>query len=173
MPAGVDLPTERAAMASGVRPRVLVIDDESNVRVFICDLLKDLGYETDEADNGVQGVALLEQRRYDLVITDLQMPHLTGWGVVNAVRGRRPTMPMIMISGFATDDDVRQAQRLGVPLLDKPFSVIEFRRVVRELLTAEASQPGRPTESDVPRKPLMKVPEEPQEGQEAQENQGS
>jgi DNA-binding response OmpR family regulator len=91
---------------------------------------------------------------------------------VNAVRGRRPTMPMIMISGFATDDDVRQAQRLGVPLLDKPFSVIEFRRVVRELLSAEASQPGRPTESDVPRKPLMKVPEEPQEGQEAQENQG-
>jgi CheY-like chemotaxis protein len=172
MPAGVDLPTEGAAMASGVRPRVLVIDDEPNVRVFVCDLLKDLGSETDEADNGVQGVALLEQRRYDLVITDLQMPHLTGWGVVNAVRGRRPTMPMIMISGFATDDDVRQAQRLGVPPLDKPFSVIEFRRVVRELLTAEASQPGRPTESDVPRKPLMKVPEERHEGGKAQEDQG-
>jgi DNA-binding response OmpR family regulator len=133
--------------------------------------LKDLGYEADEADSGVQGVALLEQRQYDLVITDLQMPHLTGWDVVNAVRGRRPTMPMIMISGFATDDDVREAQRLRVPMLHKPFSVIELRRVVRGLLTAEASQPERRTESDVPRKPLMKAPEEPQEGQEAQEDQ--
>jgi YesN/AraC family two-component response regulator len=120
----------------------------------------------------VQGVALLEQRQYDLVITDLQMPHLTGWDVVNAVRGRRPTMPMIMISGFATDDDVREAQRLRVPMLHKPFSVIELWRVVRELLTAEASQPERRTESDVPRKPPMKAPEEPEEGQEAQENQG-
>jgi DNA-binding response OmpR family regulator len=159
-------------MAPAGRPRVLVIDDDRGVRVFLPELLKDLGYEADEADSGVQGVALLEQRQYDLVITDLQMPHLTGWDVVNAVRGRRPTMPMIMISGFATDDDVREAQRLRVPMLHKPFSVIELWRVVRELLTAEASQPERRTESDVPRKPPMKAPEEPEEGQEAQENQG-
>jgi CheY-like chemotaxis protein len=159
-------------MASGVRPRVLVIDDEGNVRVFISDLLKDLGYETDEAESGVQAVAMLEHHQYDLVITDLQMPHLSGWGVVNAVRGRRPTMPMIMISGFATDDDVRRAQGLGVPLLHKPFSVIELRRVVRELLAAEASLPERRTESDVPRKPPMKAPEERQEGREAEENLG-
>jgi CheY-like chemotaxis protein len=121
-------------MAPGVRPRVLIIDDEPNVRVFISDLLKDLGYETDEADNGLQGVGLLEQRPYDLVITDLLMPHLTGWDVVNAVRERLPTMPIIMISGFATEDDMRQAQAVGVPLLHKPFSVTDLQRVVRELL---------------------------------------
>jgi DNA-binding response OmpR family regulator len=159
-------------MAPGVRPRVLVIEDDRSVRVFVCDVLESLGYATDDAEGGVQGLALLERHRYDLVITDLRMPHVTGWDVVNAVRGRRPTMPMIMISGFATYDDVRRAQRLGVPLLHKPFSVSELRRVVRELLAAEASQLERRTESDVPRKPLMKAPEEPQEGQEAQENQG-
>jgi len=158
-------------MAPGVRPRVLVIDDDRSVRVFVCDVLESLGYATDDAE-GVQGLALLERHRYDLVITDLQMPHLTGWDVVNAVRGRRPTLPVIMISGFATDDDMRQAQRLRVPLLHKPFSVIEFRRVVRVLLAAEASHLEPRTESDVPRKPLMKAPEEPQEGQETQENQG-
>jgi CheY-like chemotaxis protein len=159
-------------MAPAGRPRVLVIDDDRGVRVFLPELLKDLGYEADEADSGVQGVALLEQRPYDLVITDLQMPHLTGWDVVSAVRGRRPTMPMIMISGFATDDDVREAQRLRVPLLHKPFSVIDLRRVVRELLAAEVSQPESRPQSDVSRKPLMKAPEEPQKGQEAQEDQG-
>jgi DNA-binding response OmpR family regulator len=99
------------------------------------------------------------------------MPHLTGWDVIDAVRGRWPTMPIIMISGFATDDDVRQAQQVRVPLLHKPFTVIELRRVVRELLAAGASQPGRRTKSDVPRKPLMKAPEEEQESRETQEDQ--
>ena len=165
-------PAERAALAPGVRPRVLVIDDDPSVRVFVCDVLEGLGYEADGAEGGVQGLALLERHQYDLVITDIQMPSMSGRDVVNAVHGRLPTMPMIMISGFATEDDVRQAQAVGIPLLHKPFSVTELRRVVRELLTAEASQPGRRTESDVPRKPLMKAPQEPQEGQEAQENQG-
>jgi CheY-like chemotaxis protein len=145
------VPAERLPLAPGVRPRVLVIDDERNVRVFISDLLKDLGYETDEADNGLQGIALLEQRPYDLIITDLLMPHLTGWDVVNAVRGRGPRMPIIMISGFATDDDVRQAMRVGVRLLHKPFSVAELQRAIREVLTAEVSPPERPTEGDLPR----------------------
>jgi DNA-binding response OmpR family regulator len=135
-------------MALGGRPRILVIDDDANVRIFISDVLTFLGYETDAADSGVQGLALVERRPYDLVITDLRMPHMTGWDVVNAVRGRLLTMPMIMISGFATEDDVRHADRAGVPLLQKPFSVAELRRIVREVLTAAASQSERRTESD-------------------------
>jgi DNA-binding response OmpR family regulator len=164
-------PAERAAVAPDVRPRVLVIDDDPNVRVFVCDLLDGLGYEADDADDGGQGLALLERHRYELVVTDLQTPNVSGWDVVNAVRGRLPTMPIIMISGFATDDDMRQARQVGVPLLHKPFSVAELQRVIRELLATGASQPERRTELDVPRKPLMKAPEEPQEGQEAQEDQ--
>jgi len=100
--------------------------------------LSELGYEADGAEDGGQGLVLLERHLYDLVITDLQMPSMSGWDVVNAVRGRLPMMPMIMISGFATEDDVRQAQSVGMPLLHKPFSVVELRRVVSELLAAEA-----------------------------------
>jgi CheY-like chemotaxis protein len=127
-------PAERAAVAPGMRPRVLVIEDDRSVRVFVCDVLEALGYEADGAEDGGQSLALLERHLYDLVITDLQMPSMSGWDVVNAVRGRLPMMPMIMISGFATEDDVRQAQSVGMPLLHKPFSVVELRRVVSELL---------------------------------------
>lgn len=152
-------------MAPLGRPRVLVIDDDPNVRVLISDLLTYLGYEPDQADGGVQGLALLGQRSYDLIITDLRMPHLTGWDVVNTVRGRRPTMPIIMISGFATEDDVRHAIRVRVLLLHQPFSVAELRRAVRSaVLTAEVPTPKRRTEGDLPRGPLIKIPEEqPQE----------
>jgi CheY-like chemotaxis protein len=158
-------------MAPGVRPRVLVIDDDRGVRVFVCDVLEGLGYEADDAEGGVQGLEVLERHRYDIVITDLQMPNMSGWDVVEAVRGRLPTMPMIMISGFATEDDMRQAQAVGVPLLHKPFSVVELRRMVSELLAAGASPPERRMGPDVPRKPLMKAPEEAQESREAQEDQ--
>jgi DNA-binding response OmpR family regulator len=130
----VSVPAERAAMAPGVRPRVLVIEDDPSVRVSVCDMLETLGYDPDDVEGGRQGVALLERHRYDLVITDLRMPSMSGWDVVNAVRERRPTMPIIMISGFATEDEMRRAQAVGVPLLHKPFSVTELQRVVRELL---------------------------------------
>jgi CheY-like chemotaxis protein len=130
----VSAPAERAAMAPGVRPRVLVIEDDPSVRVSVCDMLETLGYDPDDVEGGRQGVALLERHRYDLVITDLRMPSMSGWAVVNAVRERLPTMPIIMISGFATDDDARQAQAVGVPLLPKPFTMTELRRVLREML---------------------------------------
>jgi DNA-binding response OmpR family regulator len=100
------------------------------------------------------------------------MLNVSGWDVVNAVRARRPTMPIIMISGFATEDDMRQAREVGVPLLQKPFSVAELQRVIRERLAPGASHPERQTESEVPRKPLMKAPEEPQARWEAQPDQG-
>jgi DNA-binding response OmpR family regulator len=153
-------PAERAAVASGLPARVLVIDDEPNVRLFVCDLVEGLGYEADDAHDGGQGLALLERHRYGLVFTDLPMPNVSGWDVVNAVRARRPTMPIIMISGFATEDDMRQAREVGVPLLQKPFSVAEIQRVIRELLAPGASHPERQTESGVPRKPLLKAPED-------------
>jgi DNA-binding response OmpR family regulator len=135
-------------------------------------MLEELGYAADDAEDGGRGLALLERHRYDLVITDLQMPNVSGWDVVNAVRGRLATMPIIMISGFATEDDMRRARHVGVPLLQKPFSVAELQRVVRKLLAAGASHPERQTESEVPRKPLMKAPEEPQARREAQPDQG-
>ena len=121
-------------MAPGMRARVLVIDDDRSVRASLSGMLEILGYETDEAQGGAQGVALLEGHRYDLVISDLRMPGMSGWDVVNTVRERLPAMPIIMISGFATEDDIRQAQTVGVPLLHKPFSVIELGSVIRELL---------------------------------------
>jgi CheY-like chemotaxis protein len=161
----------RGERTDALRPRVLVVDDEPTVRAVVCDQLADFGCQGDEAEDGVAAVALLRRRRYDLVITDLRMPGMTGWDVVDSVRARVPTMPVILISGFPTDDDVKRAQRAGVPVLQKPFSVAEFQRAVISALAAEPSRAERPAESDVPRKPLMKVPEEPRRDPEAQADQ--
>ena len=149
-----------------------VIEDDPSVRVSVCDMLETLGYETDDVEGGRQGVALLERHRYDLVITDLRMPSMSGWGVVNAVRQRLPTMPIIMISGFATEDDMRQAQAVGYRRCTNPFRWPSSGGSSASCWAALRAPPERrKMEWDVPRKPLMKAPEEQQESREAQEDQ--
>src|SRR5688572_25815008 len=66
-PASVSV--DGVAMTPSVQPRILVVDDDQSVRAFVCDMLRSLGYETDDAEGGVQGLALLERLQYDVVIT--------------------------------------------------------------------------------------------------------
>ena len=114
--------------------RILVIDDDRAVRGLVCDLLVGLGYATDEAEDAGTGLALLARQRYDLVITDLVMPHMSGWEVVEVVRHRAPGTAVLIISGFATQDDVGRAQRMGIRVLHKPFSVADLGRATDEAI---------------------------------------
>jgi CheY-like chemotaxis protein len=128
----------------GERLRILVIDDQAGVRAFVCELLESLGHAADAAEDGPTGLALLPRQRYDLIITDLRMPHMSGWDVVEAVRQQVPRMPLIVISGFATDDDVERAAQAGVRLLQKPFQLAEVKRAIREMLSGQGN--ARPPE---------------------------
>ena len=122
--------------------RMLVIDDDRAVRALVCDLLAGLGYATDEGEDAATGLALLARQRYDLVITDLAMPHMSGWEVVELVRHRAPGTPVLIISGFATQEDVGRAQRMGIRVLHKPFSLADLRRATEEAIRrANMAQP--------------------------------
>jgi len=122
--------------------RILVIDDNRAVRALVCDLLGGLGYAADEGEDAGTGLARLARQRYDLVITDLAMPHMSGWEVVEVVRQRAPGTPVLIISGFATQDDVVRAQRMGIRVLHKPFSVADLVRATEEAIRqASMAQP--------------------------------
>jgi DNA-binding response OmpR family regulator len=122
--------------------RILVIDDDRAVRALVGDLLAGLGYAADEGEDAATGLALLARQRYDLVITDLAMPHMSGWEVVELVRHRAPGTAVLIISGFATEDDVGRAQRMGIRILHKPFSVADLRHATEEAIRqANMAQP--------------------------------
>jgi len=122
--------------------RILVIDDDRAVRALVGDLLAGLGYAADEGEDAATGLALLARQRYDLVITDLAMPHMSGWEVVEVVRHRAPGTAVLIISGFATQDDVGRAQRMGIRVLHKPFSVADLRGATEEAIRqANMAQP--------------------------------
>ena len=85
--------------------RLLVVDDEKDIRELTSALLADDGYEILTAEDGLQALELLSQFHPDLVITDLQMPRMSGFELVKIMHQRFPELPVIIISGaFAGND---------------------------------------------------------------------
>jgi CheY-like chemotaxis protein len=78
----------RFTVAEGRRPRVLVIDDDPSVREVVRYVFQDFGYEYETAADGPRGLARFDEGGWDLVLTDLGMPEMSGWAVVEAIRRR-------------------------------------------------------------------------------------
>src|SRR5437879_12791013 len=100
-------------------PRLLVIDDEAAVREVLCEFRSLLGYDVEAAQDGADGLARLARERFDLVVTDLRMSHLNGWDALESAREIAPGMPVIMLTGTATDEDLERARAHGVRLFSK------------------------------------------------------
>ena len=123
-------------------PRLLVIDDDPAVREVWCEFLSLLGYDVEAARDEADGLARLARERFDLVVTALHMPHLDGWNVLESARAIAPGMPVIVLTGTATHEDLERARAHGVRLLSKPCDLSELKAAVRDALA-----PNRGAES--------------------------
>ena len=117
-------------------PRVLVIDDESHMRGLLCELLSIWGCEADAVSSGREGIARFAQGRYDLVLTDLVMPGMTGLEVAETVRHADPMVSVIMFTGSGADLQLH-GRRLGFTLLRKPLEVQGLETAVKQALGVE------------------------------------
>jgi len=114
-------------------PRVLVVDDNPAVRELWCDALSLLGCQVTGAEDGAAALVRFDAAAYDLVLTDLLMPGMTGWQVVEAIR-RRASTPVVVISGSTSAGDHERARTHGTILLQKPVELVDLRRVVAQTL---------------------------------------
>ena len=96
-----------------VAPRVLVADDSPIIRDLLAELLRDAGLEVETAFDGRDALERVDRRAPDLVITDLEMPRLDGFGLVEGVRRRGLELPVIVVSTRGSADDRRRASDLG------------------------------------------------------------
>jgi DNA-binding NtrC family response regulator len=117
------------------RGRILVIDDELDIRESLEALLDLEGYDVDLAPNGADGERRLEQRAYDLILLDLMMPEKSGMEVLRDVRERDRHTPIFMITAYGTVEAAVQAVKLGAnDYLAKPWDneklLIEIDRVI-------------------------------------------
>jgi DNA-binding NtrC family response regulator len=107
-------------MAKG---RILVIDDEAIVRTSCSRTLVPEGYEVKLAQNGVEGLRLLGEERFDLVLTDLKMPDMDGIEVLRKIKEDWNLTEVIIITGYQTVDTAVKAIKLGAfDYIEKPFT---------------------------------------------------
>jgi DNA-binding response OmpR family regulator len=118
-----------------LRPLILVVDDELLIRESLADFLTDCGYETLTAAAGEDALALYEARDVAAIVTDLYMGGSDGFTLINALRGRGATLPIIVMSGGRGLNDLGFARKLGADAtLSKPFRPRELMRVLETLL---------------------------------------
>jgi CheY-like chemotaxis protein len=112
----------------------LIVDDDAAVREALYDLLTSLGWSADLAATGEQALACLEEDGYDVVLTDLVMPGMTGWDVLEAVRLRLPRMPILMITGSVLDATDPRLARPGIALVRKPVEARVLEQALGRVL---------------------------------------
>jgi CheY-like chemotaxis protein len=117
------------------RIRILVVDDDNEVRHRNVMLLLDSGYDVEEAVNGADGWEALQERHFDLVITDNRMPKMTGVEMIEKLRFTRKTIPVIMATGQMPTFEFARKPWLRPDLaMEIPFSDDEFLAAIRNLL---------------------------------------
>jgi signal transduction histidine kinase len=115
--------------------RILVVDDEENIRSTLTEFFAMLGYETETAEDGTRALDVLGRRSYDLLLVDLRMPGLDGISVIEWIRETQPNLPVIVMTGHATVETTIRALRLGAyDYILKPFTLDEMERTVGNCL---------------------------------------
>ena len=114
---------------------ILVIDDEAGMCRLLQAVLVDAGYRVTALQNPEEAVKLLEREPFDLVISDVRMPNLSGVDVLKAVKRRSPNTAVILVTAFGTTKAAVEAMRLGTSdYISKPFRNEEIRLVVEAVL---------------------------------------
>jgi len=113
--------------------RILIIDDEKLIRTALADYLRDEGYEATCAADGVEGLRLSRTEIFDVVLSDLRMPHMDGLQVIRILHSEKPDLPVVVISGTGLMQDVVRAMREGAwDYLSKPIPDVDQIKVVIE-----------------------------------------
>jgi two-component system alkaline phosphatase synthesis response regulator PhoP len=121
--------------------KVLVVDDEIHIIHVVAIKLRNNGYEVISAENGAQGLEIAQAEKPDIIVTDFQMPVMTGLELVGRLRQCDQTkdIPVIMLTarGFAVEDEQKEQLQIS-GILSKPFSPKELLRSIEDILYQRA-----------------------------------
>ncbi len=116
--------------------RILVIDDEDDIRKIVSMILSSLGYIIDCAANASLGLEMFEKNEYSLIITDLVMPKISGLELIDTIRITNNAIPIIICSG----EEVDCSQDNAVFFLKKPISAFELLESVKSFVNQSGSE---------------------------------
>ena len=111
-----------------MKPRILVVDDEESIRECLNIMLKKEGYEVTCVEDGQKADEILKKKSFEMVISDLQMPHITGMELLKIVKENYPNTLFMLITAFGTTETAVEAMKMGAyDYITKPFKLDEVR----------------------------------------------
>lgn len=132
-------------------PRILLAEDDYELRRLLSEVLREAGYDIVEAQDGLQLRDRLDFSRllfedhydFDLIISDIRMPGLTGLDALDSLPRRVRVPPIILITAFGDREAFRHAASIGaIGFFDKPIDLDEFRRFVAGVFSPDPEEPG-------------------------------
>ncbi len=118
--------------------RILVIEDDGEVLDMLVDYLSFLDYNVDSAKDGLEGLKKIKETTYDLVITDLAMPYVSGIGIISVIKKDYPGIPVIAITGYGYYAEELAQEKKADCIMSKPFEIEELRQTIEDLLKKSA-----------------------------------
>jgi two-component system, NtrC family, response regulator PilR len=131
----IDIVTDAPPVAAAPAARILIVDDERSMREMLEILLRREGYDVTAADGGTAAIALLQERPFDMLISDVRMPDVSGIDVLRTAKALNPGIIGIMVTAYGSKESIQEVLRLqAADYLDKPFNVEELKFRVRKEL---------------------------------------
>ena len=121
--------------------KILLVDDENSLREMLSILLQREGYQVENAADGAAALTLAQENNYDLIISDIQMPKMTGIDLLRQLREAENDVTVIMMTAFSSTEEAVAAMKLGAyDYITKPFRNDEIRLVINNALEREQLQ---------------------------------
>lgn len=117
--------------------RILIVDDDPSMRLALSETLESCGYDVESADNGADALQKFQAQSFEVVVTDMRMPHLGGMDVLKGVKKLSPQTPVILITAYGTVSTAVEAMKEGASeFIMKPFSLDDLQGVVKNVLAS-------------------------------------
>lgn len=119
--------------------KILIVDDDSSIRNMLTIVLKKNGYLVSAVDSSEEALKFLKEKQFDLVISDIKMPGISGIDLLKKIKTITPEVPVIMITAFASANDAVEAMKLGAEdYITKPFNLDELKLIIEKSLYKKA-----------------------------------
>ena len=120
------------------KKRILVIEDDAEMRCLLKDFLEEAGYEAHSVENGSAAFGKIAKESFDLIVTDIRMPGLSGVDILPGLKKLQPRTPIIVITAFGSEEVHRRALERGADAyLEKPIHLEEFRILLQKMTSPQ------------------------------------
>jgi len=117
-----------------MKKTIFIIEDDNHVLSMMKNYFEYLGYDIVTASDGMEALKMLKSGNYDLVITDIVMPYVSGLGIISLIKEKSPNLPVIAITAHGENPERLAAEKQADVVLRKPFEMEELRDHVERLL---------------------------------------